>query len=67
MKPYSNEQYEYNQFMNDFLSKECEMREKFNRLSDNNKRKVQDDLVKSHGLDCVMGLMTYLNQHGFRQ
>ena len=67
MIPYSDEQYEYIKFMNDVLKNACEMQEKFNRLSDNNKIRVRDDLVKTCGLDGVMGLMSYLNQHVFRQ
>lgn len=67
MIPYSDEQYEYIKFMNDLSTKLCEIQNGFNKLSDNNKIRVRDDLVKICGLDGVMGLMTYLNQHGPRQ
>lgn len=63
MYTYSNEQHEYMQFRNDVSKKVCEIQDKFNKLSDNNKRRFMDDLVRMCELNGVKGLITYFNQY----
>ena len=62
MKSIQEEQYEYEKFMIELAHKVQEIQWDFNNLSDENKNRVGNEVMRALMLNGVVGVSEYLNQ-----
>ena len=59
MYPYSNEEHEFNRFMQKASQKAIEVRNDFNNLSDRNKSRVINTLKSLGQFDVLINILNY--------
>lgn len=62
MKSIQKEKYEYDKFVMGFAHKVQEMQQDFNKLSDENKIRFENDVMRVIKAEGALGVWRYLNQ-----
>ncbi len=62
MNSIQEEKYEYDKFMIELVHKVQEIQENINKLSDENKKRLQNDIMRAFVLKGIKGVSEYFNQ-----
>lgn len=62
MKSIQEEKYEYGKFVIGLAHKLQEIQQDFNNLSDENKNRLQNDVMRAFMLKGIKGVLEYINQ-----
>lgn len=62
MKSIQEEKYEYDKFVIDLAHKMQEIQQSFNKLSDGNKIRFQNDIMRAFTLKGIVGVSEYFSQ-----
>lgn len=62
MKSIQEEKYEYDKFMIEFAHKIQEVQQDFNKLSDENKVRIENNIKRAIRVKGIVGVSEYLNQ-----
>ncbi len=63
MKDIQQEQYEYEKFMSELANKVYEISQEFNKLSQENKIRVEYEMKKIFSTYGVAGVLEYISRH----